>query len=54
MKKNRFTQILGKNVILVPYKAEHVPKYIFVLFICYIYTGIRICKLYNKFTVHLG
>ncbi|XP_021928500.1 N-acetyltransferase 9 isoform X3 [Zootermopsis nevadensis] len=27
MKKNRFTQILGKNVILVPYKAEHVPKY---------------------------
>ncbi|CAK9300853.1 unnamed protein product [Gordionus sp. m RMFG-2023] len=27
MKKNRFTYIFGKKVILIPYKKEHVPKY---------------------------
>jgi hypothetical protein len=32
MRKNRHTKIWGKNVILVPYKAEHVPKYILVYF----------------------
>ncbi|XP_069701577.1 N-acetyltransferase 9-like protein [Periplaneta americana] len=27
MKKNKNTRIIGKNVILVPYKRQHVPKY---------------------------
>jgi hypothetical protein len=32
MRKNRHTNIWGKNVILVPYKAEHVPKYVLAYF----------------------
>lgn len=27
MKKNKNTRIFGKNVILVPYKTQHVQKY---------------------------
>jgi len=31
MRRNSNTRIFGKNVILVPYKIEHVPKYILAL-----------------------
>jgi hypothetical protein len=28
VRKNRNTRTVGKNVILAPYKTEHVPKYV--------------------------
>jgi hypothetical protein len=40
MRGNSHTKILGKNVILVPYKTKHVAKYVLMLYILVIFVKI--------------